>query len=435
MINRLFFLMLFWYSSLFAQQFFTVQNLDAVPTNASYFPIAQSGFTGYFSIAPLVPSVAVSYDNSLMNIRTLLNPSSWGDLPNKVQKISQIDIASTAHVELLQMGVRVAKNHSIRLHVSAKVSLETSVNKEFVNLVLNGNAPYLDKTVSIKIAAEALAYQEYLVGYTGNFLNSMLSIGANIKYLNATAYADVAKTNISLYTHSDDYQLDIGGKILVQDAYPDFAKFKGFTNNHGFALDFGAKVRLGKFSLSLQGMNFGAIWFKDNAKVRENFGGTTQFAGVPVYWTDAADVNPPYINTENVLLDLANQLIPKNRSEIFHVSLPARLNFEFAYHLTPAHRFSLLYQDRLHYQNQVQYIFGMGVSYTFTHRYVQATIGYHFFNKDYKRLGVGFAVNMGPLQWHLLTENVLGFIVHPMYHAELRTGFSWTFGWKKRQIS
>ena len=59
---------------------------------------------------------------------------------------------------------------------------------------------------------------------------------------------------------------------------------------------------------------------------------------------------------------------------------------------------------------------------------------YTIYARDYKNIGLGFAMNAGPVQWYLMSDNVIGFAAADRTkNWHLRTGINFLIGREKKE--
>ena len=62
-------------------------------------------------------------------------------------------------------------------------------------------------------------------------------------------------------------------------------------------------------------------------------------------------------------------------------------------------------------------------------KWLSATVTYSAYNRSWFNMGFGYSINLGPIQWYLVTDNFMA-AIDPDKHRNmnLRFGVNWNFG-------
>jgi hypothetical protein len=159
-----------------------------------------------------------------------------------------------------------------------------SLDKDIVNLYLNGNAPYIGKKLDLDIQGSSTTYHQFYIG--GSTKIGKLTIGTKIKYLNGWYNLSSETSKIGFTTEDDYYQIKLendveikstgvllyNGEIKDLDLYTNFTSYPKFiTSNSGIGFDLGLTYDVNdKLVLMLNAVDVGSITWRDNAKIFTN---------------------------------------------------------------------------------------------------------------------------------------------------------------------
>jgi hypothetical protein len=113
-------------------------------------------------------------------------------------------ISSNISLNILTIGYRAGDMY-YQFTMNEKVSVKTSFSKDPFALMLNGNAPYIGKTLDANIALSLSAYREYGFNVAYDFGDN-LWLGARAKLLFGQIGAQSANNVLSLDTDPETYE-------------------------------------------------------------------------------------------------------------------------------------------------------------------------------------------------------------------------------------
>ncbi|MBP6397509.1 MAG: hypothetical protein KA340_06490 [Saprospiraceae bacterium] len=170
----------------------------------------------------------------------------------------------------------------------------TSLNPTLIDIMANGNAAYIGKTVELGMPASASVYQRYYLGAA--IKTGPVNIGVRAAYLNGWHHMHTERLSSQLTTGADYYELTIANDIEIYNAgifeyrgIDDIETIKGindykslFTANHGMAFDLGMELKLSENSgIFVSAQNLGTIKWADRAQKLTN-NTTTILKGIDI---------------------------------------------------------------------------------------------------------------------------------------------------------
>jgi hypothetical protein len=196
------------------------------------------------------------------------------------------------------LGLRV-KNTFIGAAFNLRSLNYLQLSGDGLQLALQGNGGFVGKTVALNPDAQFLNYSE--TGLWAAQKLGKLSIGARIKYLNGISAISSNKTNLSLTTDSDIYQLTLNTDYelftapskSIDDLIDGVASVNDLIKGRGIGFDFGASYQLNdKIKINASYLDAGKI----------NWTGTKHKSNIQTKYDGIDATN---IFTENESLDIA----------------------------------------------------------------------------------------------------------------------------------
>lgn len=194
-------------------------------------------------------------------------------------------IMADVQVVPLAIGFKRGK-WSLNTHLAFNTNFHLNFPKEFLGLLLEGNAPYIGQTINLDPDINISSYTEIGVGINREFLN-FLTVGARVKFLSGIMDLRTTSSDLTLETKDEFYQLAANANYEFQvGGLPSFNDFESIANenldsiinvkinnplssmtaNKGYAFDFGASARLGNFlQVGLSVLDLGSIRWKSDA--------------------------------------------------------------------------------------------------------------------------------------------------------------------------
>jgi hypothetical protein len=325
--------------SLLAQQelglSFQSKDIQSLAINPAFFPKKTwtIGLPGFYADGRF---------SANLGLRQMFPKNSDGTTGFDVERIlTKLDannnaLAANFGVETFQICFQ--KNRlAFSLSHAQRTNAQVGFPKKLVELLYHGNAQFIGETIEIGPSFDVAAWQEIAFGVSTK--KGPLTIGGRGKLLVGSAAARTDKSQISVFTDPDIYQIkmqtDFGfyaaGDVLRIDTaglgfnptvnFPS-AKHADFKNI-GFGIDLGARLELGKIELSASILDLGSsIKWTKNANYRRS-NGIFDYDGVN--FPPSSIVSGSDLNFSGKLDSLNDALNFKTTAANFETTLPTRI--------------------------------------------------------------------------------------------------------------
>lgn len=189
---------------------------------------------------------------------------------------------SNTQLNVASLGLRI-KNTYVGASFNLRSLNYLQMPGDGLQLALQGNAAFVGKTVNLNPDIQLLNYGETSVWLAQKI--GKLNIGARLKYLNGISAISSAKTNLSLKTDSDIYQLTLNTDYelftapskSIEDLMDGNVSVEDLIKGRGVGVDFGASYQLSdKIKLSASLLDAGKITWegtKHSSKVQTSYDG------------------------------------------------------------------------------------------------------------------------------------------------------------------
>lgn len=318
--------------------------------------------------------------------------------------------------------------------------------KELAILALEGNKPLVGETINLNdMHLDLMNYHEFTLGFSKIMENwtfgvraSFLTGQANLQYAANDASLYISDNTDDLYSHTFnmDARLNTSGMPKDEDGYPspqslDPAKFKYVNfSNPGFALAGGVAYKPEKnteltFSFSDVGM---IAWGSDLATYQTN---ETKYKYDGVHGLNRIlyerDLNWNLLETSSVRNAFTLNEEKQKRGEAYRTWLSPKFHLMATYNLARATKAGLSFSSTIHqghfYPSGTMSI-TQGISDLF---FAQAAVSYN--QRSFFNVGASLVFNPGPLQFYVVTDNLLGLIKPSIMTAtNVRLGMNIVFG-------
>jgi hypothetical protein len=442
--------------SAFSQQSMTMYNMRSVYQRSYVNPGLLPDAKIYIGI-PALGSNYLNVSNSRLDIKGLKgifedqgNDSFFinvSKLANLFEKRNYVNIEF--NMDIINLGFALGKNR-FGYNTTLKTMSKFSYPGDLLKVMLEGNGGQnLDKTFDFGFGLDMQQYLEHGIWY-GREHSEKLSFGGRLKYIQGISNVWLEKSDIAFRTNPDDFGLNVTTDIklnmssamfnpgLIKEGKVDSTfnigkALKAFKNS-GLGIDFGAQYYVTKrMSVSASVVDLGFINWKSNAtNYQSRFPKkTTSFNGV-----DFNDFFGDSANFEESIQNLADSLIDRlsldKTNKAYRRSLYTQFYLGGNYHVTKSHNAGVLFygnfhQKRIHpgltlsWNSKLTKIFSISASYT-------------MINNTFNNLGLGFTINGGPFQFHLISDNVINaFIPQKARMINFRWGMGFVIGRDKNE--
>jgi len=431
-------------TNLNAQSDKTLYYLPIVPQTRNINPAVSPGYRLYIGI-PFLSSFKTGFENTFRydDIFQKRGDSLYLDRDYLLGNLKDKNTGNINLVEeLFAFGIQVRKN-TFHFRIAEIASGNFTITRDLIRFFLYGNGSdyYLGKTIDLGGNAINMSYyREYSLGYSRQ-INEKLSLGANLKYLQGIANIYTKKMGIRLTTDPNDFSLSAQTDIQINISSPGidnggFETSDLFTNtgNSGFAIDLGGQYLINdRFTVAASLVNLGSISWNSNLKnyKTQDPDKVVTFEGVDLNeFFEDDDFNQDRMS--KILDSIADEFGIKELEEKYTSSLPTSLFLNLDYHLTPKDQFGFMFRNQ--FLEEVNWP-SATVAYTrkFTD-YLNLMFSYSVSRNNAMNLGVGFAANLGPVQFYLVNENLTApFALHDATAFTIRFGFNLIFPQKKER--
>ncbi|HET8963700.1 MAG TPA: DUF5723 family protein [Chitinophagales bacterium] len=429
-----------------AQQDFTLYNMNYVHQRSYLNPAFIPGGSRIFVGIPLLSSQYISVNNNGFKysdaVKHRLDDSLYIDYANVLSKLSKNNYLSVAyHPDIISFGMAVEKNY-FSLNVTEKVDFRFRYPKSFMEFLWKGNGAYLDKEMNFNFGLNFMHYREYAIG-AARQINDKLSLGLKLKYLYGMENFSTKKTDITLMTAADDFAITAKGNIELNSAGFNndddsadfnFSEYAFGRKNHGFGADLGFEYKASeKFTLSASLLDIGSIkWnYKTNNYISHDQNAHFTYRGFELNQL----INSDSSSTEDIGKALGDSLAAIFKIDTLHQSYKTRLtpqmyiggNFIFS---------EVSSGGILLYWQAFDKTVHPGLALSYNHKildWLNLSASYSIYNRAYTNVGLGAAICGEPVQFYIVTDNVLGLIFPQSTKSiQFHFGLNFIFGRKAK---
>ena len=406
-----------------AQRNYTFYALDNTAQshylNPSFKPDAK-----VFVSFPLIPMQSFGASNSGFNMSHLLKDRAQDDslqldaagVIGKLGKKNYMIVES--YNEIFAFGFRVKKNY-FSFGATNRLNANFIYTKDFLQLGVEGNGTsFLGKRASFDgMGMNMNSYVEYALGYNRE-LSDKLTVGGRVKFLSGIANINTRTSKFGLHTDATTFDLTIDGSATINTSaikpfydtlapknYNPVANAYNFKN-FGLGVDLGATFKVNdKIKVTASLLDLGFInWKTDNATfVSNNI--DYRFEGVDLnkFLKDTTDA--VFDQLQDTLKSIFSQ--EENNSN-YRTGLATRFYLGGTYNLTESINVgATLYNEVIKSHYRAALIVSGTVK---LKSWLSATVNYSQYARSFGNIGVGLSLRGGPIQFYVVSDNVLGFL-------------------------
>lgn len=428
-------------NSLYSQFNNTIFWMQDLPQSVQYNVALQPSHKFYLGFPGLS-----SFHTSIHNTGFALNDIVSKDINNKLyidneKLVSAINnknsILFDIQYEILSFGFTSNLN-TFSFSTTEKIGLNFGYSADFIRLLNYGNQYFLDKDRAADFTGtgiDMIHYREFAFGYTRQFTDYLVA-GIRAKLLFGLSNLWLENNHISLYTDPGSKNLIAYADLLINTSSPvgitdlDDNDFKATeyilnTSNRGLAFDFGLAYQpIEDLTIAFSLIDMGRIHWTD---------GVENISMKGAFTFDGININELIDDDSGIgIIDSLKQDL--NYTESFNnyrSPLNGGLFFSAAYHITPKQQVSLLTGSRF-YPNHTYRTLSAAYH---LHASDKAcfTASYSIIHGNFSNLGLGMNFSLGPLQFYLLTDNILGMMrPHTLQSVNIHFGFNVVIGHQRR---
>lgn len=407
---------------------FMDQTAQSLLTNPANFPEQR------FFITLPSPYFSLSTNTSGGDNLFVVDGGSW--IPNFDNYVTNLDnerfIHGDAVLETFGIGFK-AGSLGITLGHSVKTYMHIGDTKNFLDLLLNGNAGKLGETVTIDTDFSLVGYQEFSAGVSFSLLGTIKG-GIRAKYLVGMAGIETERANFAITTSEDIYQLNLTADAVLNAANVspalDSTEFDTndalFGDSRGFAFDIGAIFQIGsRFKLGISALDLGRINWKGDDVKRYSLEGDFDFNGL--------DVSGYLTGGESDFGDIADSLetaFPYSElDQEFSTTLSPKLYLSGSFGLRKNLFVTAIVRNEFTGSGVITG-FGLGLQGNLG-KFLNLGMLYSLQNGTYSNLGGNIAIKLGPLQVFAVSDNLLPFFdAGSIANTNFRAGLNFAFNVK-----
>ncbi len=359
------------------------------------------------------------------------------------QNYAQMDIS----VNLLDLGFRIGSRNYINVFANETMNAFMQYPRPLAEMLFNvGNSKIVNRTYDIQdFQYNVLQYRSIGIGYTRQ-INKKLSIGFRAKSLMGISQIQTSNDSMRFVSDADDSSFGVLGNLSfmssgVQNLKPYYSilgnlnfsslatqalqrnpsNYLQNTGNNGFAFDLGLQYNVSKeLDLYASLLNVGSITWKNDVTINPLADDNIEFP------TQDLD----YFNSE--VLEFVDSLGRKATIDTtFKTRLPTMLYVGGSYFVTPTTSIDVVLNPRF-YLGEIDFGFGVGIT-TRVNKILQVGGNVSSFNKSTINFGLGAALNLGPAQLYLASDNIIPiFAFSSAKTAHFNLGLTFNFGRQTR---
>lgn len=399
-------------------------------------PAVQSECKWFIGI-PILSSIHINYANSGFTYKQLISNSSDSTYSMNIYKVvnrlgKRTLIGTEFHTTLLALGYRRG-DYYFAFSVIEKNKLPFTLSKDLFSLAWEGNTQFEGESASLKgTSSYAMHYREYALGVSkqnrnGNFF------GIKGKLLFGKLNLAIPKSDISLYTDENTFDLTLDGEMLINISAPIIIEHAdGQMTNSYYDKSVSAMQLI--FNRKNWGLAFDAGFIHE---LNENItiSGSVLDLGFIRWRSNLNNISAnEYYTYQGVLVDSGNVLESIIDSVNFEFTndpyttfLPVKMYLGAEYHVNEKLEARALV-SAVAYRTKFSPALTLSADYNpFGHFHLIGS--YSVMYRSFTNVGLGFSLGRDPIQFYMISDNVLG-IIWPLAtrNINLRFGLNINLG-------
>lgn len=427
-----------------AQNDLTLYNMNFVHTRLNLNPAFRPQAKVNFAV-PGIGSTMIAFSNSgfVYNdfMKKRADDSTYIDLNGMLGGMKPKNFLSSAFkFQLFDLGIKIGAGY-LRLHAQERIEMRLSYSKDLFGLLINGNGPTAGTEQKLNVGMDAIHYREYGLGYSHE-ISEQWTAGVTLKYLYGMENIQTVSSDIALLTDPNTYALTGRTNIHINTSGLDTA-FDGASDNvskyllgkknTGFAADLGVTYKPTKrVMISASLLDIGSIKWKDDlySYKSTNPNQSYSYAGIGIndFLNDSSSLGDAFSQAGDSLQNTFDVKGAKSNTA-YKSKLTRQIYVGANYFIGEKSTVGAVFHGQF-FDKKLYPSIGLNAA-TGIGRFMNLSATYTYTNNSFSNLGVGVALNLGPLQWHVMTDNLLA-VVSPKEtrNVHLRTGLYLTFGRK-----
>lgn len=429
-------------NSVLGQEDFLLYSFDNLPQAHYVNPAFRPSSKGYLTMPVTNTYLGITHTGFRFNQLAQIRPDDSLELRPDIAIANMNDLnyfKTMMSSEFFGFGFKI-KESFFSFSLSAKNSMRFMYPKDLFKLAFEGNGSTLlgERANMDGFGVDLLSYLEFAVGFNRKF-SDKLTVGGRLKYLQGLGTVYTVKSQLGLTTDETTFDLTLDGQLALNTANTGInldTNFNGYNTsdftsfpNHGIGVDLGAVYEISdKLSVNASLLDLGVI--KWNMNVRN-------FASDSVSFTfKGVDINEFLSDSSDVLGTIQDSLSGifgySSNSDAFTTPLFTRFYIGGNYKLTEKISVGAnIYNEFVHSRYRGALTLNGSAQLT---DWFRVSMNYTYYSRDFKNIGLGFAINGGPFQFYAISDNVIGFFVPQAsknWHA--RFGINFLLGWREKE--
>lgn len=432
----------------YSQQNSTMFLLHDIPQTNLLNPAVQIKCKWFVGV-PLLSSTHFNYSNSTFSFNDLFSTTSGSaslDIGNFYSNIKKTNLISTdLHLDLISLGYR-RNEYYITFNIAEKINVMGTYPGSLFELAWKGNTQYLGETAEFNnLRTNTVYYREYSLGVS-KVWDAYNIFGLRAKLLFGKANIYSGKSEFSLYTDPNTFNLEVQGDISINSSFPltinqdadgnissitvgdiDPVGFLMNGKNKGFAVDLGWIHQYSEdITLSASLLDLGFIHWKTDVN-NVHLTGSFDYSGV--------GLGTGFENTDYILDirdSLSNSFEQTVTQEKYYSWLPTQIYLGGMYQYKPKLGIGFVNRNVI-YRNKLHSSITLSANTKLWNKF-SASLSWSYLNNTYKNVGLAVAWHSRGLQFHMVSDNVWG-IIKPTTarNLNLRFGFGIMLGCPKNK--
>ncbi len=426
---------------LFAQQDLTLYNMEVVPQRMYSNPAFIPAFSKINIGLPMFSSQYLNISNSGFKYSDLIkhrfDDSLYVDYDNMLSKLSKNNYLSVAYQpDLLSFGFSIKKNY-ISFNATEKINFRFRYPKDFMSFLWKGNGSLLDKELNLNFGIDFIHYREYALGFARQ-INDKLLFGIKVKYLYGMENIWTEKADVTLNTDPNSFDITAKSNVILHTSGFDENSFNNFNVNNyafkkkntGWGIDLGGVYKLNKkITLSASVIDLGFIkWNEGNTSYQSHdANGKFIYQGFEMnqfITKDSSNTN----NAGQILLDSLSKNFQIDTNYVsYKTKLSTQIYFGANYNYCDKGNMGILFYSQI-FDRTIHPAVSLSVNQR-VGRWLNVSASYSIYNRSFNNFGLGLALNGGPIQLYIVSDNFLGALFpQNAKNIHLRAGINLTFG-------
>jgi hypothetical protein len=433
-----------------AQSNMTLYNMGNVPQRLTVNPALAPDCKWYLGM-PILSSTDISFGSSALNISDInnaLDVNSRGKYTVNLKTLgTAFDKGTFVNIginqEWLNFGFRVKKS-MFTFGITEKIKTRVDFPTDLFKVAFEGNGGQnLGHAFNFNFGLDVLHTREFAVGYNRSLLNEKLRVGGRLKYVRGLNVINTKSNDVIFTTDPNTFAYTVTADIEVNTSTPILDSALGVDNpstlvlgspkNGGFGIDLGASYELtDRITLSASVVDLGRIFWNDyttNVKSR-NPGAAFMYRGIDIneYTGDSVQGGAGFEALTDTILDVFALDTNKNS---FSTGLLGEFYIGGNFHLNDRHNAGILLYGSFYNKS---FYPALTLSWNSEFGRILAVSGsYTISRSSATNIGLGLALNLGPEQFYVVGDNLIGTATGNLQTVYIRFGWNHTFGRKKYQ--